>query len=95
MGIRPLKDRVLLRPLKQPEKTKSGIFLPESATEKSQQAVVVGVGPGCLDDNGKKIPMDVKVGDKVLYEKFGGTEIDIDGEKHLLVKASEILAITD
>lgn len=88
MGIKPLKDRVLLKPFKQPERTSGGIFLPESATEKQQQAVVVAIGTD-------KKNIQVKVGDKVLYEKSGGTEIEIGSEKHLLVKSVDILAIID
>lgn len=93
MKIKPLKDRVLIQPVKEPTKTKSGIFIPESAKEKPQFAKVIEVGPGGTSDDGKVISMDVKKGDKVIYEKFGGTEIEIDGETHLIIKMNEILAV--
>ena len=86
MKIKPLKDRVLIQPIKEPAKTKGGIYIPESAKEKSQEAIVVEVG-----DDKKNIT--VKKGDRVIYEKFGGTEIEIDGETHLIIKMNEILAV--
>lgn len=93
MKIKPLKDRVLIRPVKEAQKTKGGIFIPDSAKEKPQEAIVVEVGPGGLSDDGKKIEMEVKKDDRVVYESYGGTKIDIDGEKHLIVKMDEIIAV--
>jgi len=93
LKIKPLKDRVLIQPVKEAPKTKGGIFIPDSAKEKPQEAIVVEVGPGGLTDDGKKIVMDVKKGDRVVYETYGGTEIDIDGEKHLIVKMEQLIAV--
>lgn len=86
MKVKPLKDRVLILPVKEPKKTKGGIYIPESAKEKPMEAVVVEVG-----DDKKNIL--VKKGDRVIYEKFGGTEIEIDGEMHLIVKMNDIIAV--
>ena len=88
MNIKPLYDRVLLKPIVEPEKTKGGIFIPDSAKKKPQQAEVVAVGPGT-----DKKKVTVKIGDVVLYEKYGGTEIDFDNESYLMIKAEEILAV--
>ncbi len=93
MGYKPLGDRLLVKPKPSEEKTKSGIVLPDSAKEKPQEGKVIAVGAGAIDDNGKKIPMEVKVGDVVLYSKYSGTEVKIDGEEHLIIKESDVLAI--
>ena len=93
MKIKPLKDRVLIQPIKEPKKTKGGIYIPESAKEKPLFANVVEVGPGGYSDDGKKIDMEVTKGDRVIYEKYGGTEIEMDGETYLLVKMDDILAV--
>jgi chaperonin GroES len=94
VGLRPLADRVVVEPLEQEEVTASGIVLPETAKEKPQKGVIVAVGPGKKDDEGKLIPMDVKVGDKVLYAKYGGTEVKLEGDRTVLVlRESDILAI--
>jgi chaperonin GroES len=95
MGYRPLGDRLLVKPNPSEEKTKSGIVLPDSAKEKPQEGKVIAVGEGAKDDSGKKIPMEVKVGDVVLYSKYSGTEVKIDGEEHLIIKESDVLAIVD
>jgi chaperonin GroES len=95
MGYRPLGDRLLVKPNPSEEKTKSGIVLPDSAKEKPQEGKVIAVGEGARDENGKKIPMEVKVGDVVLYSKYSGTEVKIDGKEHLIVKESDVLAIVD
>jgi chaperonin GroES len=91
--IRPLGERVIVTALPQEEKTKGGIILPDTAKEKPQQGEVVAVGTGKITDDGKTIPMNVKVGDKVLYGKYSGTEVKIDGEDYLIIKESEILGI--
>jgi len=93
MGYKPLGDRLLVKPKPSEEKTKSGIVLPDSAKEKPQEGKVIAVGEGAKDDRGKKITMEVKVGDVILYSKYSGTEVKIDGEEHLIIKESDVLAI--
>ena len=95
MTIKPLSDRVVVKSVEAEEKTKTGIFLTASAQEKPQVAEVVAVGPGARDDNGKLIPMEVKVGDKVITGKYSGTEVKMDGTEYTIVKQSDILAIVD
>ena len=95
MNIKPLSDRVVVKLVEAEEKTKTGIFLTASAQEKPQIAEVVAVGPGARDDNGKLIPMEVKVGDKVITGKYSGTEVKMDGTEYTIVKQSDILAIVD
>ena len=95
MNIKPLGDRVLLKQVEAEEKTASGIFLTAAAKEKPQVAEVVAVGPGALDENGKLVPMQVKVGDKVITGKYSGTEVKMDGVEYTIVKQSDILAIVD
>jgi len=95
MGYKPLGDRLLIKPGKSEEKTKSGIVLPDSAKEKPQEGKVISVGKGTKDDKGKITPMEVKVGDIVLYSKYSGTEVKIDGEEHLIIKESDVLAIVE
>ena len=90
--LQPLADRVLVKPMEKEEKTKSGIYLPDTAKEKPQEGEVVAVGPGKLDDNGKRIPLDLKVGDKVIYAKYGGTEIKVDDVEMMILRESDILA---
>jgi chaperonin GroES len=91
--LTPLGDRVLIKPLPSEEKTKGGIILPDTAKEKPMKGEVVAVGKGKMDDSGKLIPMEVKTGDKVLYGKYAGTELKIEGEEYLIVKESEVLGI--
>ena len=93
MKIKPLGDRVLLKPLEAKEKTKGGIVLPDTAKEKPQEGKVIAVGRGKLSDDGKIQPLEVKDGDKVLYGKYAGTEIKIDDEEHLVIKEEDVLAI--
>ena len=93
MTIKPLADRVVVRPSNPGEKTKGGIILPDTAKEKPQEGKIIAVGPGKVAENGTKVPMEVKVGNKVLYGKYSGTEIQIDGEYHLIMRESDILAI--
>lgn len=91
--VQPLGDRVLLKPLEAEEKTKGGIILPDTAKEKPQEAKVIAVGKGKVLEGGKTEPIEVKVGDKVLYAKYSGTEIKIDGDDYLIVKEEDISAI--
>jgi chaperonin GroES len=93
MNVKPLADRVIIRPLEPEEKTAGGIIIPDAAKEKPQKGEVVAVGPGKVADSGQKIEMTVKNGDKVLYGKYSGTEVSIDGEDFLIMKESDILAI--
>ena len=93
MNLKPLGDRVVIKPSPKEEVTKSGLVIPDTAKEKPQEGTILAVGPGKLDEDGKRLPMDVKVGDKVLYAKYAGTEIKLEGEEHLIVKESDILAI--
>ena len=95
MKIKPLGDRVLVQAREQEEQIKGGIYIPDSAKEKPQEAVVIAVGPGKLDDDGKRIAMDVKVGDVVLTSKYGGTEIKVDDKEYKILNASDILAIVE
>jgi chaperonin GroES len=93
MKVTPLGDRVLVKPLEAQEKTKGGIILPDTAKEKPQEGKVVAVGKGRVSDEGTLQPLEVKAGDKVLYGKYSGTEIKVDGEDHLIVREEDILAI--
>ncbi len=93
LNLKPLSDRLVVKPIEQEEVTPSGIVLPETAKEKPQKGEVLAAGPGARDDNGKRIAMEVKVGDKVLYAKYAGTEIKIDSEKYLILRESDILAL--
>lgn len=95
MKIRPLDDRILVKPLKTEEKTKGGIVLPDTAKEKPQQGKVITIGPGVLSKKGKRMSMLVKKGDIVLYGKYAGNEIKIDAEKYLIIKEDEVLAIVE
>jgi len=90
--LQPLADRVVVKPIEAEEKTKAGIYLPDTAKEKPQEGEVVAVGPGRLSDDGKRIAMDVKVGDIVVYAKYGGTEIKIDDEEYMILREGDILA---
>lgn len=92
--IRPLADRVVIKPQAKEEKTKSGLFLPDTASkEKPQEGLVVAVGEGKLDDNGKRVPVAVQVGDRVLFAKYAGTEIKLDDEDYLILAEKDILAV--
>ena len=95
MNIKPLADRVVVKLVEAEEKTKTGIFLTASAQEKPQVAEVVAVGPGTHTDDGKLIPMEVKVGDKVITSKYSGTEVKVDGVEYTIVKQSDILAVVE
>jgi chaperonin GroES len=91
--VKPLSDRVLIQPLEEKEAKKGGIIIPDTAKEKPQEGTVVAVGTGKLNDSGKKIEFNVKVGDKVLISKYGGTEIKIDGENYLIMREDDVLGI--
>lgn len=95
MNLKPLGSRVVVEPIEQEEVTAGGIVLPDTAKEKPQQGVILAVGPGDRDEDGKYIPMDVKVGDKVLFAKYAGTEMKIDGKKLLILRESDLLAIIE
>lgn len=90
--LQPLGDRIVVKPMKRDEVTKSGIVLPDTAKEKPQEGEVIAVGPGKLGDDGKRIEMEVKKGDKILYAKYGGTEIKIEDEELLILRESDVLA---
>ena len=93
MKLKPLGNRVVIEPLEEEEITAGGIVLPETAKEKPQKGMVIAVGPGERDDDGKRIEMDVKEGDQVLFAKYAGTEIKVDGKKLLILRESDLLAI--
>lgn len=93
MNVKPLNDRLLVKREEAEEKSKGGIILPDTAKEKPRQGCVVAVGEGKLDDSGKRVPMTVKVGDKILFTAYGGTEIKVDGEDYLIMREDDVLAI--
>jgi chaperonin GroES len=95
MKFRPLQDRVLLRRVDQEEKTTGGIIIPDTDKEKPMQGEVIAVGPGARDENGKLQPLDVKAGDRVLFGKWSGTEVKIDGEELLIMKESDIMGVLE
>ena len=94
MTVRPLHDRVLIKVLDSEEKTSGGIIIPDTAKEKPQEGEVVAVGPGAINDGGKLTPMDVKVGDIVLFGKWSGTEVKIDGKEYSIMKESDIMGVS-
>ena len=93
VAVKPLADRVVVRALEETEQMRGGLYIPDTAKEKPQQGEVIAVGPGKFDDKGNRVPMDVKVGDKVLYGKYSGTEVTIDGEQLLILRESDVLAV--
>ena len=95
MNVRPLDDRVLIKPLEAAETTAGGIVLPDSAKEKSQRGTVVAIGGGKLLDTGERAPLSVKSGDTVIFGKYAGTEIDIDGVAHMIMRESELLGVME
>ena len=95
MKFRPLHDRVVVKRVEEEGKTKGGIIIPDTAKEKPQQGEVVGVGPGGRDEAGKLIPIDLKVGDKVLFGKWSGTEVKLDGEDLMIMKEADIMGVID
>ena len=94
MKFRPLHDRVLIKVLDSEEKTAGGIIIPDTAKERPQEGEVVAVGPGAINEDGKKSPMDVKIGDIVLFGKWSGTEVKIDGKEYSIMKESDIMGVT-
>ena len=94
MKLKPLADRVIIKPLPAEERTKGGIIVPDTAKEKPVMGEVVAVGPGKRGDDGKIVPMEVKAGDKVLYGKYSGTEVTVDGEEYLIMRESDVFAIS-
>jgi chaperonin GroES len=93
MKIRPLHDRILVKRLESEEKTKGGIIIPDTAKEKPQEGLVVAAGPGRVNEDGKVTPLDVKKGDKVLFGKYSGTEVTLEGEEHLIIREEDVLAV--
>ena len=93
MNVKPMEDRVVVKPMDAEQKTAGGIIIPDNAKEKPQKGEVVAVGPGKVNDKGQKIEMTLKKGDKILYGKYSGTEITIDGKEYLIVRESDVLAI--
>ena len=95
MKIRPLQDRVIIKRIEEEEKTKGGIIIPDTAKEKPQEGKVIAVGKGKVNDDGKVMPLDVKVGDKILFGKYSGSEIKMNGEEHLIMREDDILGIVE
>ena len=95
MAFRPLGDRVLVRRVEEESKTKGGILIPDSVKEKPQEGQVIAVGPGARDEDGKRIPMDLKDGDRILFGKWSGSEVKIDGEDLIIMKESDVLGLVD
>ena len=95
MKIRPLNDRILIKRIEEEEKTKGGIIIPDSAKEKPAEGIVVAAGNGKLNDKGERVALEVKAGDRVLFSKYGGTDVKLDGEDHLIMREDDILAIVE
>jgi chaperonin GroES len=93
-SLKPLEDRIVVKPGEEEETTASGIVIPDTAKEKPQEGEVVAVGPGRFEE-GQRVPLDVKVGDKVIYSKYGGTEVKVEGEEYLILSARDVLAIVE
>jgi chaperonin GroES len=95
MKLKPLGNRLVAQPIEDDEQTSSGIFLPETAKEKPQRGTVVAVGPGERTDEGERVPMDVQVNDTIIFAKYGGTEVKLDGKKYLILKETDVLAVVE
>jgi chaperonin GroES len=95
MKIRPLHDRILVKRLESEEKTKGGIIIPDTAKEKPQEGLVVAAGPGRVNEDGKVTALDVKKGDKILFGKYSGTEVTLEGEEHLIIREEDVLAVLE
>ncbi|MGZ8375956.1 MAG: co-chaperone GroES [Gemmatirosa sp.] len=93
VAVKPLADRVVVRALEETEQMRGGLYIPDTAKEKPQQGEIIAVGPGKFDDKGNRVPMDVKVGDKVLYGKYSGTEVTLENEQFLILREADVLAI--
>lgn len=95
MKIRPLQDRIIVKRIKEEEKTKGGLFIPETAKEKPSEGEIVAVGKGKVLENGTVLPLEVKVGDRILFSRYGGTEIKIEGVEHLIMREDDILGVIE
>ena len=95
MKLVPLEDRIVVRTAEAEETTVSGLVIPDTAKEKPQEGEVLAIGPGRVDDNGNRVPLDVAVGDKVIYSKYGGTEVKYNGEEYLILSARDVLAVVN
>ena len=95
MKIRPLQDRLLVKRIEEEEKTKGGIIIPDTAKEKPQEGRIVAIGPGKTNDDGKLIPLTVKNGDRILFSKYSGTEIELEGDEHLIIREDDVLAVLE
>ena len=93
VSIKPLEDRIVVKSVEAEQTTASGLVIPDTAKEKPQEGEVVAVGPGRIDDNGNRVPLDISVGDKVIYSKYGGTEVKLDGDDLLVLSARDVLAV--
>ena len=93
LNVKPLGDRILVEPVEEKEVKKGGIIIPETAKEKPSEGTVVAVGPGRILENGQKVPLEVKIGDKIIYSKYGGTEVKLDSEEYIILSERDILAI--
>ena len=93
VNIKPLEDRIVVQAIEAEQTTASGLVIPDTAKEKHQEGEVVAIGPGRIDDNGNRVPLDVAVGDKVIYSKYGGTEVKYSGQEYLILSARDILAV--
>ena len=95
MKLRPLQDRILVKRVEEEAKTKGGIIIPDTAKEKPAEGKVIAVGNGKLDDDGKRIPLEIKKGDRILFGKYSGTEVKIEGEEHLIMREEDVLAVIE
>ena len=95
VSIKPLEDRIVVRPMAAEQVTSSGLVIPDTAQEKPQEAEVIAVGPGRIDDKGNRVPLDVAVGDKVIFSKYGGTELKYEGVEYLVLSARDVLAVVE
>ena len=93
VSLQPLEDRIVVKPSEGEEMTASGLVIPDTAKEKPQEGEVLAIGPGRVDDNGNRVPLDVNIGDKVIYSKYGGTEIKYSGDEYLILSARDVLAV--
>ena len=95
MNLRPLQDRILVRRVEEAQKTKGGIIIPDSAKEKPAEREVIAVGAGKLSDDGKRVPLELKKGDRILFSKYGGTEVNIDDEEYLIMREDDVLGVVE
>ena len=93
MAVKPLADRILVKRVELDEEKLGSLYIPDSAKEKPQEAIVVAIGPGKVNDDGKRVPLEVKAGDRILISKYGGAEVKVDGEDHLIMREDDVLAI--